>query len=166
MLRCRHSWWALLYIRNRSYVLNYPVFCNMGMRYWSYSEFQNLKAERLGSRHFLVVGYRMWFVQGWICGQFCNRNTVWLTVKEDVGDYCVICKKHYVFSELRTLVFECVSGYVSRTEKPALYVCLAGVRMSRVLHLKCSFWSYSKHLTTTYITKNLGCIIFGCVVRS
>lgn len=48
-----------------------------------------------------------------------------------------------------------LSGYVSRTEKPALFLCLAGVRMLRVLHLKYSFQSYNKYLTTNYITKNL-----------
>lgn len=77
-------------------------------------------------------------------------------MKEDVGDYCVRCKKLCVFSELRTLVFACVSGYVSRTEKPALFLSLAGVRMSRVLHLKYSFQSYNKYQTINYITKNLG----------
>jgi len=130
MLRCRHSWWAVLYIRTRSCVLNCPVFCNMGIRYWSYSGVSESESGTTGKSPF---SRSTAIVCGSSEGEFVDSSATEvlcdLPWKKTLG-IIALYKKHYVFSELRTLVFACVSGYVSRTEKPALFLCLAGVRMS------------------------------------
>jgi hypothetical protein len=58
----------------------------------------------------------------------------------------------------------CVSGYVSRTEKQALFVCVAGVSNVLVLRLRYSVLNYNKYPNFSFITENLGVNIFGCVV--